>query len=346
MTEFSRFNRWKVLAYSDRIQKIIKGEIPEPVVWHIYPSNLCNNRCPFCIMELMKEHQRFKGHIPKEWFGRILDDTKEHNIKLVHISGGGEPFTHPNMYEFFEKARNYPVKISVSSNGSLIKDPKCLDGIDYLRISLNAGTPEMYSKVSGVPGDNFNKVIENTERLIKYRNKNNLNVDISWAFVILPENWQEIYKFCWLASKIGVDFVHIRPAYLPDDSELMYHVPEITEIAERAKKDFSRKLNVYYVTYKFDSYWNKREYSKCWASFLYAVMLADGQFSICQDVFEPRFGNYATQSFKDIWWSEDHLNVWKTINKRLDKCPRCVESSAHTIIEKCFIGDEMRRYLI
>jgi len=49
MSDYHRFNGFKILAHADKLKQIAAGEIPYPVDLHIYPSNLCNHSCEFCL---------------------------------------------------------------------------------------------------------------------------------------------------------------------------------------------------------------------------------------------------------------------------------------------------------
>jgi len=100
---YDRFNSWTVLCYSDKLIQIAKGEIPYPVVWHIYPSNICPYNCNFCIMK--EEKSKFKTMLKKKTLFKVIEDASRVGSKLIHFSGGGEPLTHPNIEEAILLAR-------------------------------------------------------------------------------------------------------------------------------------------------------------------------------------------------------------------------------------------------
>ena len=336
MDEFyNRFNYLKCLAWRDRIDGIISGNFQAPVVWHIYPSNLCPFRCTFCIMQREKEGRPVM--LSRDTLMRAVDDCIANDVKLIHFSGGGEPLTHPDLPEAMDKAAAAGVELAMSTNGLLIKDPaRLVRNLRHLRISVNSGSPEMHQKIHRTPKPVFDRVLENIRQCVRYKQDTNIGM----AFVICPENWTDIHKFVERAVECGVDFVHLRPAYLKDDEGLRLVLPEVFRICEQAKRDFGRFVDIFSIKYKFDGYWDGRKYDKCRATPLSAVLGADGWLRICQDVLDPPIGDYNNHDFWDIWGSDQHKAVLDQIN--LDECPRCVCNKQNEIIENVFMKDRMR----
>ena len=341
--EYDRFNSWKVLVYADRIKKILAGEFPPPVVMHIYPSNICNLGCEWCIMS--EERAKHPVKLEKETFYKAIKDASENDIKLIHISGGGEPLLHPNIYDVlkYNNSLENRVKIAVSTNGTLLREDLC-EYADHIRISLDAGSREIYQKVKNK--DLFEKAYENIKNLVNYRNNKRIQCDIGLGFVISPENWTDVYNFCKVGSDLKIDFLHIRPAYYPKTdpkNELLKALtPSVLALVEKAKKDF-RDVAIFSITEKFDGYWTPRIYDKCRSTPLQAVLTATGEFVVCQDVF-IRFGDYNKQSFWEIWNSNEHRQAIEKID--LDRCPRCVENKHNEIIQEMFIKNKARLELI
>jgi len=315
--------------------------MPSPVVFHIYPSNKCQFQCSFCIMK--EEKKRYTGFLKEALLFKAIKDAERFDMKLIHLSGGGEPLCHPSIYNFLKETKKYNIKIALSTNGYNLYNPELMLYVNYFRISLNAATANTHEMLTQTTGG-FHKVIKNIEVLVKFREKHSNDSDIGIAFLITPQNWKEIYQFCWLAAKLKVDFVHIRPAYLENDAELMYLMPQISSMCEQAKNDFRYKLDVFFVTEKFDGYWTAREYDKCRATPLMAVLGADGTFRLCQDVLQPSFGDYSLDDFEEIWWGDEHKAAIENIE--LSKCPRCVSNNINKIIKNVFIDNTIRKELL
>jgi MoaA/NifB/PqqE/SkfB family radical SAM enzyme len=294
----------------------------------------------------MKEEKRLRP-VEMKWvlIKKALKDARDNDVKLINFSGGGEPTSHPKFLESIKLAKSFGLKVAVSTNG-LVSLPilELIKNIDYYRLSFNCGTRETYKKLFGV--DEFDSVIKRLINLISVKKSMKVKgvSDVGMAFLIVPENYKEVYRFCALASEIGVDFVHIRPAYLKDDKELRLILPEAFYYYEKAKEDFGKKLQIFFIEEKLEECWPLRNFKKCLSTPLMAILAADGKFILCPEVFEPRFGDYYKQDFWTIWNSDEHRKVIKQIDP--DRCLRCCETKINEIIQKVFIEDLMRKDLL
>lgn len=320
---YDRFNSWKGLAYADKLRQIAKGEMPTPANWHVYPSNSCPYSCDFCIMK--DEHENNpRAQLSKGTLEKLAADAKRLNVSLVHISGGGEPLTNPYVNDFIKNLK--PTKVAMSTNGYLL--PRLTEPIDHLRVSFNAGTRETYKQIHGVDG--FYRVIGNVKNAVQ----SGIAQDIGMGFVLTPQNASEVNDFVKVAEDCGVRFVHIRPAYWPEkDKEIK---------ALDVKPRSSEKVDVFYTAEKFGGLWDAEKFP-CRATPLHAVTSATGEFLLCQDRLDIRFGDYNTQSFEDIWFSQEHLDA---IQKGQDCKIRCVECGLNKMIEKAFVKNDLRLELI
>lgn len=347
--DINRFNPYKVLLYKDRIEKIVEGELPAPVVWHVYPTNSCVLKCKFCIMRNEQENYKH-ATLSDNAMMKMADDCVKHDIKMVHMVGGGEPTLHRKLIDSIEKIYKNNVSTALSTN--LV--PVCKDNdklkrlassVNYMRVSLNAGNKEIYKHLSGV--DKFEDVMQGIEIYNKYRKDvaDGRHHDLATAFIITHENWLYLYEFCRRSYLAGCDFVHIRPAYDPEhDADIQAIIPRCQEFVEHAKDSFGKSMHIQFSTNKFEGYWSDRGYDTCRATPLGAVLAATGEFILCLDVFDQRFGNYNENSFEECWFTEEHKEAIKKID--LSKCPRCVYGPSNEIIQKVFINDDIRRVIV
>jgi len=351
--KYNRFESFKILKHSSKIEEIVKGNIPSPVEWVIYPSNICGYHCGHCIMA--KEQIDHRKLLSKEAMMKIPEDAKKYGIKCVIFSGGGDPLLNRWTMDSANKLKEYGIRVGINNQGYLLNDPT---PFDFIRYSVDAATPDVYQQIHRVPkGDGWERINENIAYHADLRSAGH-DIEMGLAFLITPLNYHETYDFCLWANKFNPDFIHIRPAYLDADyldkeypggglrikDEI---IPNLRELAKNIEKEFS---NVFFRIDKFEGYWTPKLYTKCRANSLMAVTSGDGAFLVCQDrgIMESenylRWGNYNEQSFEDIWWGEDHKAVMESID--LDKCPRCVENSYNEIIEHGFVRDNMKLDLI
>jgi MoaA/NifB/PqqE/SkfB family radical SAM enzyme len=351
--QYNRFQKFKVLAHADKIKRMVAGEMPTPVEWVIYPSNICGYRCGHCIMA--KEQIDHRQMLSEKAMYKIPDDAKKWGIPCVIFSGGGDPLLNPHTEDVAKRCKENGVKTGLNNQGYLLKDPAAFD---FIRYSVDAATAETYQKIHRVPrGDGWERVNANIARHAVLR-AHGKRIEMGLAFLITPFNWHEIELFCEWAQQYQPDFVHIRPAYLAADY-LDKEYPGgdgalkdkiMPNLAELAKKLEAKYPNVYFRAEKFEGFWTPKLYTKCRATPLMAVTSGDGAFLVCQDrgiMAEEnylRWGNYNVQDFAEIWFSDDHRKVLDAID--LPKCPRCVLNGYNEIVEFGFVRDDMKLDLI
>lgn len=352
-TDYNRFQKFKVLAHAEKIREIIAGNIPSPVEWVVYPSNVCGYRCGHCIMA--REHQDHKAMLSKEAMLKIPEDAVKHGIKCVIFSGGGDPLLNRWTMEAARRCKAKGILTGINNQGYLLDD---VTPFNFVRYSVDAATPETYQAIHRVPrGDGWERVVANITRHADLRSKG-FDIEMGLAFLITPLNWRETADFVEWAQNFDPDFIHIRPAYLdadyldkeyPEGGRFLKDtaVPTLRETARELEKKYD---NVFFRIDKFEGWWTPKLYAKCRANALMAVTSGDGAFLVCQDrgISQEenylRWGDYNTQSFKDIWWGDEHRKVMESID--LQRCPRCVENAANEIIEHAFVNDGMKLDLI
>jgi len=347
MSDYHRFNGFKILAHADKLKQIAAGEIPYPVDLHIYPSNLCNHSCEFCLF-IHNGEQDKREQLPRELLLRAVEDAARVGVRLVHFSGGGEPLMNKHTLEAMLLANRRGLKVALSTNGRLLI-PEVAAAVDYVRVSLNAGTAATHDKVNHHfrQGSDWAEILDAIRTSIPHKRQ-----DFGLAFVVTPDNYQEIYDFCRVAAELGVDFVHIRPGYYADkalDAETRRVMTVALGLSDAARAAFGHTVKVFAITDKFEGFWTPRTYDRCRAVWTGTCLTATGEFAVCQDRTDLRFGyDYKHgASFEDVWHGEEHRALVDSIISPgvLDACPRCVWNRRNEIID-AVEEDSMRLDLV
>lgn len=348
-SKYNRFNSFKILVHAERLRAIAAGGLPFPIDWHIYPSNICNHSCGWCMFRQNEEQFLHREMIPGGLLLRAVADAARTGARLVHFSGGGEPLLNRNTIVAIRKASELGMAVALSTNGSLLS-PEIASSVDYIRVSVNAGTKQQHDETnhSDDLNSDWDRVVANIRNAVPSKKK-----DIGLAFVADHHNWRDIYPFCKMAAEAKVDFVQIRPAFWYDPEKNVATknvVPNVAEEAERAKSDFGEILEIFATDEKFSGYWTPRTYKQCHAVLTGVCLTATGDFAVCQDRTDLRFGKEYKDgaSFEEVWLSKEHRDLVATINSPgvLDGCPRCVWNNRNEIIEELFIKDVARLDLI
>lgn len=151
-------------------------------------SNECNIRCCFC--GLVNYDTKIRPDILEEFKNEFLPKVNEVNLS------GGEPLLCARDLILFIM-ENYPkIKIGVDTNGILLGEYiPFLKHFNKIHVSLNAGNPSAYRKISGV--DSFDKVLSNIKKILSC----GFEGCLSTSYVLCRENIKD--------EKDVEDFLHI-----------------------------------------------------------------------------------------------------------------------------------------
>lgn len=353
---YNRFQSLKILAYAERsLLPIVRGEMPYPLDWHIYPSNICQHHCNFCMFVQNGEQEHFAVKLPRDLLLRAVRDAARTGAVLVHFSGGGEPLLNRHTPEAMALAHELGLKVALSTNGAALT-PEVAGLVDYIRVSLNAGTPEQHWRTNHDgdprhPGD-WQRIMGNIARCVMAKRQ-----DIGLGFVVDHQNYRDILAFCRIAAQLNVDFVHIRPGFYydtSDDAAVRAVMPDAARLCAMAKWELRETpLRIFSITEKFDGYWTPRTYHRCRAVLTGVCLRATGDFAVCQDRIDLTFGHepsyQAGAAFEDVWLSDEHKAVVARIHDgaggELSACPRCVWGKRNEIID-ALETDDLRIALV
>lgn len=221
----------KALAHPDRLAAMRAGRVPYPVHLHLILSDLCNLDCPGCAyrMEGYSSNELFKGEHgernPRRFLSsdvalRVLDDCKAMGTLAVEFTGGGEPLMHPDAGLLLGHAQSRGLHTALITNGILLD--KVLDEAarcQWVRVSLDAATPEVYGRVRPTPGNGPNqfwRALSNLEALCRRRRSSGSDCTIGAGFVVQRENWQQMYCAAELYRSRGVDNMRISGLFTPE----------------------------------------------------------------------------------------------------------------------------------
>jgi wyosine [tRNA(Phe)-imidazoG37] synthetase (radical SAM superfamily) len=345
MSELHRFNALKILAYADRLRAVARDEMPFPIDWHVYPSNKCNHSCEFCLF-IQNGEQDNAAQLTRTQLLQYVEDAARLDGVLVHFSGGGEPLLNKYTLEAMQLAKARGLAVALSTNGRLLT-PEVARTVDFIRVSLNAGTQATHDRVNHHfrPGSDWQKILDAIRDSAPHKLR-----DLGLAFVVTPQNADEIYLFCQTAADVGADFVHIRPGFYYDaerDTATRSAMQLAFTESEAARRDFGDRLRIFAISDRFDGYWTPRTYSACKAVWTGVLLTATGELAVCQDRTDLRFGyGYKMgETFEAIWRGDEHRRLVASIavGGELDKCPRCVWNKRNEIIDQVFGPEDAMR---
>ena len=88
------------------------------VVWNI--TRRCNLKCVHCYSD--SDAREYPGELTWEQCQSVIDDLAAYGIPALLLSGG-EPLIHPRFFDIATYAREKGIKLTLSTNGTLIDHP-------------------------------------------------------------------------------------------------------------------------------------------------------------------------------------------------------------------------------
>jgi radical SAM protein with 4Fe4S-binding SPASM domain len=120
------------------------------VVWNI--TRTCNLRCVHCYSDSMAA--KYPGELDWPQMMAVVDDLAAYEIPSLLLSGG-EPMIHPRFFDLIDYARARGLKLTLSTNGTLIDREKAellkAAEVAYVGISLD-GIGEVHDRFRGKQG--------------------------------------------------------------------------------------------------------------------------------------------------------------------------------------------------
>jgi len=285
----------------------------------------------------------------REHLRNIMDFMAEWGVKGVCLGGGGEPLMNKAVWDLPSYIKSKGMDCSFATNGSLINEEVAREMMNcrWVGVSLDAATRETFEKIHGV--DLFDRVVENLKRLVRIKEETGSKVDISYKFLITPQNYHEVYEACKLAKQIGVRDFHARPVDLERKDfdqaiDLNYNMEEIQKLFQKCHElNDGENFRVFTIMHKYDPQFRvMHTFKNCSSSTLMFQCCSDGNVYVCADHrIEPRFKLCShspdIQEIAKFWGSNEHRELLKSIC--VDKeCGRCTYGEYARQIEELAMG--------
>ena len=203
--------------WKSRYMSFSNQSLPLPRSLYIETTNRCNLRCKGCIQfRGLREAER---DISLDELIMITDQLPE--LERTALHGVGEPLLNINLSGMIRHLKSRDVFVLFNSNGILLDEKwqnSLIDtGLDELRISLDAASPEGYKRIRNNSG--FNRIVRNLRSFVKLQNKRwTDHPKLSIWFLGTKDNITELPDVIQLASDVGIKEVYLqRLVYFLDD---------------------------------------------------------------------------------------------------------------------------------
>jgi radical SAM protein with 4Fe4S-binding SPASM domain len=201
-----------------------------------------------------------------------------------------------------------------------------LDCCQWVRISLDAATPEVYKLTHGMDATAFRRVLDHVRLLVQLKRQIGSECTIGLGFLTCAESRPDIVPFSSLGRELGVDYVQYRPLLRRfAEAALDYSDPEIARDMRRARKFAQDDFKVLDSEHKYRLIqagdW-RRSYRRCYGQHFAAVVAADGRMFVCchmRGVQKYCLGDLSRQSLQEVWDSPQRQKVAEAVD--FQDCP-------------------------
>lgn len=337
---YNSFNSYKGLLYGRQFDGIVTGKFLSPIEVNIDPCNNCNIYCIWCNGKKIIDRSN-KVMMTTEHLLELIEFCADWGVKAICFAGGGEPTLHPDLAIAFERCYELGLESAIITNGLFMNDEqleRIAERARWIGVSVDSDCSNTYKRCKSV--DKFSDVIDNIKKLSDLGAR-----EITYKYLIHPENQYGVLNACRLARDIGADCFHSRlvsTRYIYNNWDKSYKLEvdnannnndfvldhnAINEQLETCQKLNSEDFKVFTIRHKQEGKGNRRiRFDRCRASPLLCMFEADGTTSICIDrkgEKETMLCNHDNiENVRAMWGSDYHKKLLSMINPEKD-CPKC-----------------------
>jgi radical SAM protein with 4Fe4S-binding SPASM domain len=336
-----RFDSGKILnrANLPRVAEWVRGENTPPIVVEIDPTNRCAGKCPWCAGGRGESKEEKRADLPN--LGDIIDQLVDFGCKAAIFTGGGEPLLNKETTSAIVKAKKSGLEVGLITSALVpISEEDAIDLVnhcDFIRVSLDASSPEEYQYSHGLGKNALDLVINNIILLGRTKIENQISdsrCSLGVGFLTNKETLPGMYPTTLLCSQIqGVDFIQFRP----------YHY-DLTPIDKQLEDCRSLERSDFHILSSAQKYERMKEktphhlYKMCYAQQFATVISATGEIFICCHMrgnMSYSIGNIKHSSLEQIWDSERRQEILKSVPEQCyaDCIPFCRGDDINRTIE-------------
>lgn len=214
---------------SATILKLLPDKVPWlPFEWSVAITTACNLKCKMCVRTV---YNMKSVYMSKEVFTRILDYTQG---KTITIMGAGEPFMHPQVFDFIELCQARNTICNLVTNGVLLTETKIRQLLEYPTIKSITFSIDgvYYSYNEARTNSNFEKVFNNL-RLTSLLRKNKAHPSLAVNFLGSKLNTADFPILTAIVSPY-IETITLLQLLIFEQDKVDYHLNRNYELASKA----------------------------------------------------------------------------------------------------------------
>ena len=341
MIDVKQFRPDKILRHINRINLWLNNKNPAPINFELDLTNVCNHKCKECVCDYFQSGD--KSQLSKDLAINVIKQLSQAGAKSVVFTGGGEPLCHPDVLNIVYYAKTCGLGIGFITNGELLNirtSELLIDTCSWVRISLDAATPEVYKKIHGREVTSFEKVLKNIKELTGVAKRDKVSdCTTGIAFLTTEYSYLDMGKAALLGKELGVDYLQFRPMQLHINGKFEYDRSDISGLIDECLSLSGDGYEVLFSKHKYDMMKEEnygRDYDVCHGQQFATVVAADGKMYVCCHLRghgKYCIGDLNKNSFQHIWNSDRRKQVVDSIDFN-DCIPLCRCNTFNQILWK------------
>jgi len=323
-----------------------------PLHIQLEPTNACNQNCLMCNRDRLIQKSEF---LKAQGFKKILEEISP---KKMNLSGLGEPFLHPKIFDFIRMARDRGTAVTLATNFTRLsgKVDELIDsGINEVKVSIDSADPETYKRIRKGAGSR-EIVISTLEELKRKKAERGASLPVVRInFALQAANADQLVPLIRSAPDLGAASIYVQYLdYVDMEDRKETLVRDLSP--ERLKTLFQEAAAACReagITHNLDIwlrdlplYANKmgprrdfRVNSRiCWFPWITTFIEANGDVKPCPIFVWKRgvgkMGNIYEKPFHEIWRGEAYRQVRRDLRKGkkvLAPCRQCIPQTLGNI---------------
>jgi MoaA/NifB/PqqE/SkfB family radical SAM enzyme len=214
----------------------------------------CNYSCVFCewfspLVKKKRPQVNSSDYLDVDVYQKLVGQLSALGTKVILIGNIEEPFLDTTLIEKIRYTKACNLQCFVITNGSLLT-PKNTEqlvdlGLDYLNISLNAGSPQIYPKIHTTETEaTYHQIVAMITHIEALKvAKQTPFPRIRLSMVVCNRNYQDILQFIELAYRTGVKNVQIK-RFISVTKEILDELELTPQQEEETKQYIQQALTI------------------------------------------------------------------------------------------------------
>lgn len=302
----------KLFYHPEKLQEFFKSGNTTPVTWELDPTNRCNHNCIGCYAAGAGGRTN-DDSLTWEQAKSYVDQVHDLGAKAINLTGGGDPMVNKITPKLIQYIKSLGMDVGMITNGTIFTDESIdivVQNCTWVRISMDGGTPEVYTEIRKVPERHFYLAFENMRKLVRRKQELNSNITIGSGFLTSTLTVPSLVTYAELCKEAGIDYIQIRPFH--GDYTIPYNIEETLALEDS-------NFKIHYSKNKYEEGY-KKKYLKCLAQTFSGVINVHSVYLCChfRGVETKKLGDLREKTLLEIWAGRKRMIVLEELN--LDKC--------------------------